>query len=206
MKLYYFPIAPNPTRVRLYLAEKAQGGATIPLEMEVVSLGEGAQRTPEFLARNPRGKVPVLELDDGSCVAESLAIIEYLEELYPDPPLIGATAEARLRTRAVERLAELEVLMPVAGLVHSTRSPLGLPPDPHTETLCRERLAAGLTALDARLVGNEFVAGKSVTIADCTLFAALAFGGFFGVEVGGEHPNVQRWLAMYRARPSATLP
>jgi glutathione S-transferase len=210
MKLYYFPFAPNPTRVRLYLAEKAHGGATIPLETEVVNLVEGAQKTPDFLAKNPRGKLPVLELDDGSCVSESPAIIEYFEERYPDPPMIGTTPEERLLARSVDRLADIEALMPIAGLVHSTRSPLGLPPDSHTEARCRERLAAGLTMLDALLARNEFLAGDRVSIADCTLFAAIGFAAFFGHGLGdglGEQfPNVQRWHAMYAARPSATLP
>ncbi len=82
MKLYYFPIAPNPTKVRVYLAEK---GLELPTER--VSLPEGAQRSPDFLAKNPMGKLPVLELDDGSFVNDSNAIIEYLEEVHPEPSL-----------------------------------------------------------------------------------------------------------------------
>ena len=84
MKLYMFQVAPNPTRVRLYLAEKAAAGAKIDLQQIAVNLPKGEQRTPDHLARNPLGRLPVLELDDGSYLTESLAIIEYLEECYPE--------------------------------------------------------------------------------------------------------------------------
>ncbi|NNL66850.1 MAG: glutathione S-transferase family protein, partial [Myxococcales bacterium] len=89
MKAYVFPVAPNPTKLRLYLAEKAAAGSEIPIEQVTVSLVDGEQNQPEHLARNPLGKLPVLELDDGSFLSESLAIIQYLEELYPEPPMIG---------------------------------------------------------------------------------------------------------------------
>ncbi len=88
MKIYVFPVAPNPTKVRLYLAEKAAGGGEIGLTEVMVNLLEGEQRTSEHRSRNPMGKLPVLELDDGTHLTESLAIIEYLEERYPDPPMI----------------------------------------------------------------------------------------------------------------------
>ena len=114
MRLYYFPVAPNPTKVRVYLAEKG-----IELETERVNLRETQQRTPEFLAKNPLGKLPVLELDDGSYVCESLAIIEYLEELHPDPPLFGVTPEERAHARAVERAADIGVLLPIGQIVHT---------------------------------------------------------------------------------------
>ena len=85
MLLYVFPVAPNPTRVRLYLAEKKIAGARIDLEEVNVDLRAGQQRSPEHLARNPFGRLPVLELADGTHLTESLAVIQYLEELYPDP-------------------------------------------------------------------------------------------------------------------------
>jgi glutathione S-transferase len=192
--------------VRLYLAEKAQGGTTIPLEMELVNLVEGAQRAPKFLAKNPLGKLPVLELDDGTCVAESLAIIEFLEDLHPKPTMIGATPVDRLRVRSADRLADVDVLSPMAGVVHSTRSPLGLPANPQVEANCRERLEAGLAEVDARLGRHEFVAGDRISVADCTLYAGLCFGSFFGVEVDAQHRNVARWRSAYAQRPAATLP
>ena len=200
MKLYYFPVAPNPTKVRIYLAEKG-----IEIEQERVDLRQGEQRAPGFLERNPMGKLPVLELDDGTFLCESLPILEYLEELHPDPPLIGTRPEERARVRGLERLADVGVLMSVARIVHATRSPLGLEPVPAVAEQASEMLDRSLGALDGQL-GDPFVAGERVTIADCTLCAALTFGGVFGVEVDPRFANVARWFERFRQRPSANPP
>ncbi len=106
MKLYVFPVAPNPTRVRLYLAEKAAAGAEIDVREVMVNLREGEQKLPEHLERNPLGKLPVLEFEDGSFLTESLAIIEYFEESHPEPPMIGSSIRERARVR--ERLLPLD--------------------------------------------------------------------------------------------------
>src|SRR5436190_15498164 len=151
MKLYVFPIAPNPTKVRLYLAEKTAGGAMIDLPQVTVNLLEGEQRGPAHLARNPFGRLPVLELDDRSYLIESLAIIEYLEECHPDPPMIGRTALERARVREVERIAELGVLLPVGRIIHATNSPLGLAPNPGVAAHARSVLPDALRVLDERL-------------------------------------------------------
>jgi len=206
MRLYYFPVAPNPTKVRLYLSEKASAGGAIPLDDEVVSLPEGEHRSEAHRRRSPFGKVPALELDDGSFLHESLAIIEYLEERFPEPPLIGTTPEERARVRQLERIAELRGLVPLARLVHATRSPLGLPPNPAVAASAREGLPASLSYLDEELSdGRAFLAGERPTIADCTLAAGLQFARF-GEVVGDlleETPHLRRWDAAYRARPEA---
>lgn len=201
MKLYYFPVAPNPTKVRLYLAEKG-----IALETVRVNLGEGEQKSAEHLARNPRGKLPVLELDDGSCIAESLPIIEYLEELHPEPVMIGDTAAERARVRVAERVVDLGVLMPVGVAVHATRSPLGLPPNPAVAEWAVLNVERTLALVDAQLAEAPFVAGDRLTIADCTLWAALAFAGFFGFAFAANHANVTRWKKAFDDRPSTQLP
>jgi glutathione S-transferase len=203
MKLYFFPVAPNPTRLRLYLAEKAHGGCNIDLELVQVHLPKGEQNSPEHRARNPLGRVPVLELDDGSFLCESLAIIEYFEELHPEPPMIGRDPLERARVRELERIAELGVLHPIARIVHATNSPLGLPPEPEIAEHFRGPLSAGLALLDARIGDAPFVAGEEPSIADCTLAAALQFGRFRGVAVDEAFANVARWEAGYRARDSA---
>src|ERR1700756_2372529 len=115
MKVYDFVGAPNPKRLRVYLAEK---GLTIPCEP--VNIVTGENRTPEFLKKNPLGGLPVLELDDGSHLTESLAIIQYLEELHPEPPMIGRTPRARARVRELERIAELGVLSAVGTYFQNT--------------------------------------------------------------------------------------
>jgi glutathione S-transferase len=204
MELYVFPIAPNPTRVRLYLAEKRAGGGRPELAEVTVDLRSGEQRKPEHLARNPLGRLPVLALDDGSFLTESLAIIEYLEERWPEPPLIGRTPEERARVRELERIAELGVLGPIARIVHSTRSPLGLPPSPELAAQARQALPEALARLDAVLAdGRPFLAGEWPTIADCTLAAAFQFGRFGGVERPAGHAHLERWDGRYRARPPA---
>ena len=204
MKLYCFPIAPNPTRVRLYLAEKRAAGGSLAVSEQQVDLRAGQQREAAHLARHPLGKLPVLELDDGSFLCESLAIIEYLEELEPEPALIGRTPEQRARVRELERIAELAVLGPIAGIVHATRSPLGLPPAPELAAQARARLPDGLGVLETRLSdARPFLAGATVSIADCTLAAALQFARFGGVEWPGALPHLARWDERYRARPPA---
>ena len=204
MRLFYFPIAPNPTRVRLYLAEKDAAGAPVELTQQLVDLRGGEQRTAEHRSRNPLGKLPVLELADGSFLTESLAIIEYLEELHPEPPLIGRSPEARARVRELERIAELAVLAPIARIVHGTRSPLGLPPAPEVAAHARAALPEGLAVLEAALAGGRpFVAGEAVSIADCTLAAALQFARFGGVPLPNGLPHVERWDRSYRARAPA---
>jgi len=205
MKLYVFPVAPNPTKVRLYVAEKRAAGAQLDVEERFVDLTKGEQRGPEHLARNPRGSLPVLELDDGSHLTESLAIIEYLEELCPAPSMLGDTAIARARTRELERLVDLGVLIAAARVVHATRSPIGLPPAPEVAAQAAKMLTDTLTVLDDRLSdGRPFVAGDRVTIADCTLAAGLQFARFGEVRVADDFAHVARWDAAYRTRPAAT--
>jgi glutathione S-transferase len=204
MKLYVFPIAPNPTRVRLYLAEKRAAGARVEIEEVIVNLREGQQRAPEHLARNPFGTLPVLELADGSHLTESLVILQYLEELVPDPPLLGVGPLERARVRELERIAELGVLLPTARIVHATKSPLGWPPNPGVAEFYRARLPKALAVLEQRLSdGRPFVAGARPTLADCTLAAALQFGRFGGVALDPRFEALARWDLAYRARPPA---
>ena len=198
MKLYWFPVAPNPTKVRLYLAEKG-----IELEQVLVNLARGEQRQPEHRARSPLGKLPVLELDDGSFLRESLAILEYLEELHPEPAMLGRTPLERARVREIERIADLGVLGSVGRLVHATRSPLGLPPNPGVEAWERSQLPLALEALEDRIGERPFLAGERPTLADCTLFAAFGFAAFGGVEIEPRFERLQRWHARYAERPSA---
>ena len=198
MKLYTFPVAPNPTKVRVYLGEK---GIEIPTEL--VNLVKREQKRPEFLEINPLGALPVLETDDGAHICESLAIIEYLEELYPDPPMIGSDPLERARVRELERTIDLGVLARVARIIHNTRSPLGRPPNESTARQERESLPEFLHYLDGRIGAGPFVMGDRPTIADCTLFAACRFAEFGQVELDPACTNVHRWYRDFRQRPSA---
>jgi glutathione S-transferase len=199
MKLYDFVGAPNPKKVRVYLAEK---GIKVPTEQ--VSIVTAQNRTPEFLKKNPLGGLPVLELDDGSFLPESLAIIEYFEELHPTPPMIGTTPLERARVRALERVAELGVLNSVATIFQNTHPFMAgrFKQVPEAAENARTRLAVNLKVMNDAIGGRPFVAGERPTIADCTLLAALEFGEFAGVPLDPAFANVGRWYVAFKARPS----
>ena len=197
MKYYYFPIAPNPTRLRIYLAEKG-----LEIEGELVSLIEGEQKSEAHLRRHPLGKLPVLELDDGSFLTDSQAIIEYLEEHHADPPMIGTTPEERARTRELDRLADFGVLVPFARAVHATRSPLGKPPIPEVAQDAISGTPAVLEILDARLARQTYLGGDTPCIADCTLRAAYGFAEFGQIDVPKGYEHIDRWRAAMDGRPS----
>jgi len=204
MKLYFFPIAPNPTKVRLYIAEKRAAGVTLPVTEELVDLRTGGQKSPEHLARNPFGRLPVLELDDGTFLTESLPMIEYLEEIHPDPAMIGVTAIDRARVREIERIAETGVLLPIARIIHATNSPLGWAPKPEMADYFRSVLPEACAVVNERLAdGRPFLAGQRPTIADCTLAAALQFGRFGGVTIEPQFEHLLRWDDAYRQRAPA---
>lgn len=200
MKLYDFVGAPNPKKVRVYLAEK---GIQVPLES--VNIMAGENRKPEFLAKNPAGGLPVLELDDGSHLSESLAIMEYFEESHPNPPMIGTTAIERARTRALERICELGVLARVATIFQNTSPFMAgrLKQVPEAAAQAKGILDGNLAILDARIGKHPFVAGERPSIADCTLFAALTFAEFAQVPIDARFANVHRWYEDFKKRPSA---
>ena len=199
MRIHDFPPAPNPTKLRVYLGEK---GIDIPRVN--VSLVDGEQRSPEFLAKNPMGGVPVLELDDGTFLTESLAIIEYLEELHPDPPMIGMNPLERARVRSVERTIDIGILGRTARIVHNRKSPLpGVTGIPEVAEQEFAKLPAVLDYVDRTIGRCPFVCGERPTIADCTLFGGLAFGMLFGLEIDPRFANVARWFEAFKERPSA---
>ena len=201
MKLYDSNIAPNPKKLRVYLKEK---GIEVPIVP--VDIVKGENRTPEFLRKNPLGGLPVLELDDGTHLTESLAIIEYFEEQHPQPPMIGSTPLERARVREVERICELGVLGTVATIFQNT-SPFfagRVKQSAEAADNARVRLGNALRVLDTRLATHPFVAGAQPTIADCTLLAALEFASFGQVSVDPALTHVHRWWQTMKARPSAT--
>ncbi len=204
MKLYWFQVAPNPTKVRLYIAEKNAGGAAIELEQVVVKLPKGEQNSPEHKARNPFGSLPVLELDDGTYIIESLAIVDYLEDLFPEPPMWGTDAASRARGRELERIVDLRVLLPIARYIHATDSPLGLPPNPGVAENAQKFLPTGLAYIDDALAdGRPFLKGETPSVADCTLAAALQFARFAKFDLDEQFAHLHRWDGEYRSRDVA---
>ena len=200
MKLYDFVGAPNPKRVRVYLAEK---GLDVPTQQ--VNILAGENRQPEFLKKNPMGGLPVLELDDGTHLPESLAIMEYFEDLHPTPPMIGTTPAERARVRALERVAELSILGRVATIFQNSHPFFAgrVKQSPDAAENARQMLANALRILDAEVGRRPFVAGERPTIADCTLFAALGFGEFAGVPLDPACTNLTRWYTAFKERKSA---
>ncbi len=196
LKLYHFPFAPNPLRVITYLKEKQ-----IPdIECVLVDLFTGEQNSEEHLARTPRGVVPVLELEDGRYLSETVPIIEYIEELYPEPVMIGRTPDERAFTRAAERDIELNLLARTIRLVHATKSPLGLPPNPAIADAENARLPAALERIDALVGDNPFALGDAPTIADCTLLPVFNFCRLAELELEAPYPNLKRWYHDFTKR------
>jgi glutathione S-transferase len=201
MKLHTFVGAPNPKRVHIYLAEKG-----IELERVDVSILAGETRTESFRNKNPMGGLPVLELDDGSYVSESLAIIEYFEELQPQPPMIGQTALERLHVRELERICEIGVLLRLAQVLQQSHPFFASRYQQNAEVAegGLKLLHGTLKVLDAKIGDRPFLAGDRVTIADCTLFASLWFAHAMGVAIDlSARPNLTRWNEAFRKRPSA---
>ena len=201
MKVYDFVGAPNPKKLRVYLAEKGLAIPCVP-----VNIVAGENRTPDFLKKNPLGGLPVLELDDGSHLTESLAIIEYLEELNPKPPMIGTTPRERARVRELERIVDLGILGAVGAYFQNTHPFMAqrFKQSADTAENAKARLSNTLKVLDAAIGNKPFVAGDKPTIADCTLLAALEFAEFAQAPVEGSVKNVHRWYEDFKKRPSAS--
>ena len=183
--------APNPRKLRIYLAEKG-----LDLSVKQLDLRAGEQRTPEFLKKNPFAGVPILELDDGTAIAESLAIMEYLEEIYPHPPLIGADPVTRALVRMWERRIEIGVYLPASRMVLSKGE---------VSEHARKTLVARLALVNDGLQGREWVAGH-FSIADIMLLIGLDtahHGGQFTLDPAWT--NVSRWYERMKARPSASV-
>jgi len=204
MKLYKVALAPNPTKVMLYIAERAELGTDMEIEQVTVNTVKGQHREPEHLARNPFGTVPALELDDGSFIVESLAIIQYLEDRFPDGALISGTAEEKGHARDIERIVDLRIAGPMGGYAHATKSPLGYPADPEKAAQLLKSMATPLDHLENLLSDDRpLLTGDRVSIADFTLQASLQFIRFIEGDVLGDRPLLRGWDERYRQRPAA---
>ncbi len=204
MKLYMVPLAPNPTKVMLYIAEREQLGTYMDIEQIVVNTVKGRHKEPEHLARNPFGTVPALELDDSTYLMESLAIIEYLEDKFPDGALLRGSPEDKARAHDVERVIDLRIAGPMGAYGHAKNSPLGRPPDPEKAAQMEANLQTPLDYLENLLSdGRPLLLGDQVSIADCTLQASLQFIRYVEADLFGDRPLLRDWDERYRARPAA---
>lgn len=201
MKIHTFAKAPNPRRVHLYLAEKG-----IEVERVPVNLLGGETRSAEFCAKNPMGTVPVLELPDGTFVSESLAIIEYFEELHPEPTMLGRTPVERLRTRELDRMCEFGVFMRIAQVLQNTHPyfAANVKQSPEAAEMGSRSLERALDVIETRFGDAPFLLGDSPWIPDCTLFAGLSFAFSMGLKLNFDvRPKLRRFNDAFRQRPSA---
>jgi glutathione S-transferase len=201
MKILESTFAPNPRRVRIFLAEK---GIQVPYEQ--VDIGKAENRKPEFLEKNPMGGVPVLELDDGTYLAESVAICRYFEELHPEPPLMGIDdAKDRALVEMWQRRMELNLFMLVAQCFRNTHDFFKgrIPQVPEYGHVCKEAAVKTLGWLDGVLADREFIAGERYTIADITALCSIDFGRISDIRIDEGQKNLKRWHDAVSSRPSA---
>lgn len=203
MKLYQDARAPNPRRVRIFLAEK---GLLDRVERVDVSINDKANLSPEHLARHPLGLVPVLELDDGRCLRESIAICRYLEELHPEPNLFGADPWERATIEQWYRHAELELLWPIAQVFRNTH-PFWqgrIAQAAEFGAIMRDLAVERMRWLDQELATRPFLAGDRFTVADITALCAIDFGKVSQLRIdAAAQPHLARWYQAVSARPTA---
>lgn len=206
----YTSSSPSPRRVEIYLAEKGLGDAVERLR---VDLRSGEQHREGFARRNPNRTVPVLELEDGTCIGESLAICRYFEVLHPEPPLFGTDAKDRALVEMWNRRVELDGLRQTFHILRN-RTPAfedralpgwreGMPQIPALVERSEKILRRLLGWLDEDLSNRPFVAGERFTVADITLAVTFQTAERLGVIVPSTLGTpLQEWWERVSARPS----
>ena len=199
MKLYTSKVAPNPRRVAIFLAEK---GIDVPVVE--INLAEKENLAPDFMAKNPLARVPVLELDDGSYLPESMAICRYFEETQPEPPLMGTDARDKAEVEMWNRRMEFEIMANITGCFRHSH--------PYWEgrieqvadfgDLCRRNIEERMAWLDGELAGKEYVAGDRFTVADMTAISAFDLGRIAKIRIPEDQHNLTGWYQRCYERPS----
>jgi glutathione S-transferase len=201
MKLYGAPYpAPNPRRVRIFLAEKG-----IDLPETAVDMAKREHKSPEHRARNSLGQLPTLELDDGTAISETVAICRYFEEVQPDPPLFGTTPVEKAQVDMWIRRVEFVLMQPVGNYwrhAHPRTAGLLKQFKDFGESNC-ETYAGALKWFDRELASRSFVAGEAYTIADICALTTVDFAKWIGLPVPEELGNVVAWRERVASRPSA---
>jgi len=207
MKFYDCATAPSPRRVRIFAAEKGIGLPTVQ-----VDLRNGEQFSDAFRAINPDCTVPALVLDDGTVIGDAVAICGYLEEIHPDPPLMGSSPQERAAVTALNRQIERDGFFAAMDAFRNTAKGLKgrALPGPHDYEQIPELAERGRTrighffkAMNARLADREFVSGERYTIADISTLVLIDLAGRAKLAVPEDHANLRRWHATVSARPSA---
>jgi glutathione S-transferase len=201
MKLYDGGRAPNPRRVRIFLAEK---GIEVPAEQ--IDLGALQQRSQAYTAINPMQRVPALVLDDGTVIAESIAICRYFDALHPEPALFGRGALDAALVEMWNRRAELHLLFPVASVFqhqHPAMKEMVQPQLPEWGEANKPRIFSFLRFLDEELKDRPFLAGAAYSVADITAMVAVDFMRVSKLKAPEELGHLRRWHQAVSARPSA---
>jgi glutathione S-transferase len=201
VKIYEYKAFPNPWRVRIALAEK---GLTGQVEFIQVDVPQGEHKQPGFLAKNPAGAVPLLELDDGTCIAECTAITEYFDHLSGEPTLTGKEARERAVIHMMQRRMEVNLLDAIANYFHHATPGLGFESYQIQEwgEKQKEQALATLDSLDQLLSTQPYIAGDRFTVADITALAGLAFGGFCQIIIPKTATQLKAWHDRMQQRPS----
>lgn len=202
MKLFDGGKAPNPRRVRIFLAEKGMAVPLVPVDM-----GAMQHRGEEIASRNPLRRLPVLEFDDGTVLCESVAICRYFEEVQPEPALFGTGALGRAQVEMWQRRLELNLFWPVSQAfrhIHPAMKEWEVPQVPEWGEANKAKAQEFLAVLDGELALREFAAGDRFSIADITGLVAIDFMKPARITVPAEFTNVIRWHRELSARPSAS--
>ena len=201
MKLYDGGRNPNPRRVRVFLAEK---GIEVPLVH--VDIGTFEHMSAEMLARNQLGEIPVLELDDGTIITETIAICRYFEALQPKPSLFGQTPLEIATIEMWQRRVEFKLFLPIAAAFRHTHPAMAkyeVPQVMEWGEANRPKAIAAMAMLDHQLAHSTFIAGNEISVADITALIALDFIKPAKITIPDDLPHLNRWLMMMKARPSA---
>ena len=199
MKLWSAAVAPNPRRVVIYLMEKG-----IEIETKDIDLGAKANFEPEFVAKNPLARVPVLEFDDGTFLAESKAICRYFEETHPEPPLIGTDARERALVEMWDRRMEIEVMGNMTGAFRHLHPYWEgrIEQVPEFGEIAKKNAEERMAWLNSELSNRDYIAGDQFTIADITGICAFGIGRIARIRIPEELKNLTEWHDRISARKS----
>ena len=199
MKLWSAAVAPNPRRVEIYLMEKG-----IEVETENIDLGAKANYEPEFVAKNSLARVPVLELDDDTFLAESKAICRYFEETHPEPPLLGSDTQERALIEMWDRRMESELMGNITGAFRHLHPYWDgrIEQIPAYGDICKKNAEDRMAWLDGELADRDCIAGDRFTLADITAICAFGIGRVAKIRIPGELKNLTEWNDRMSARDS----
>ncbi len=207
MLLWDCQMAPNPRRARIFIAEK---GLDIP--KREINILAGENLTPEYLAVNPWGTLPALQLDDGNVISEAPCIFRYLESLHPEPNLLGHDPLETARIAAWERFAEFNGVGAIGEFFRNQNQAFAgraMPGYSGVETITalvergRQRATWFFGQLNQQLTNGDYVAGTRFSAADITALCAVDFGNAVGLAISAEHTHIARWHQLVKGRPSA---